>query len=41
MKSWHKYKTEPEKADITILGNKTLFIYFQVINNTSVNEHIY
>ena len=24
LKSWHKYKTEPVKADTTILGNKTL-----------------
>ena len=24
LKSWHKYKTKPVKADTTILGNKTL-----------------
>ena len=26
--SWHKYKTKPIKADITILENKTLLRYF-------------
>ena len=24
LKSWHKYKTKPVRADTTILGNKTL-----------------
>ena len=24
VKSWHKYKTKPAKADTTFLGNKTL-----------------
>ena len=28
LKSWHKYKTKPGKADTTILGNKTLLRYF-------------
>ena len=35
----HKYKTKPVKADITILGNKTLLRYFQKINNTTINEN--
>ena len=29
LKSWHKYTTKPTKADITILGNKTLLRYFR------------
>ena len=37
LKSWHKYKTKPIKADITILGNKTLLRYFRKFNNTSIN----
>ena len=28
LKSWYTYKTKPMKADITILGNKTLLRYF-------------
>ena len=28
LKSWHKYKTKPVKADTTILGNETLLRYF-------------
>ena len=39
LKSWHKYKTKPNKADITILGNKTLLRYFRNFNNTSINEN--
>ena len=37
LKSWHKNKTKPIKADITILGNKTLLRYFRKINITSIN----
>ena len=29
LKSWHKYKTKPTKADTTILGTKTLLRYFR------------
>ena len=39
LKSWHKYKTKPVKADTTILGNKTLFRYFRKFNNTTNNEN--
>ena len=39
MKSWHKYKTKPIKADSTILGNKTLLRYFRKFNNTTINEN--
>ena len=39
LKSWHKYKIKPFKADITILGNKTLLKYFRKFNNTSINEN--
>ena len=38
LKSFHKYKTKPTKADVTILGNKTLLRYFRKYNNTTVNE---
>ena len=38
LKSWHKYKTKPTKADTTILGNKTLLRYFRKYNNTTINE---
>ena len=38
LKSWHKYKTKPTKADTTILGNKTLLRYFRKFNNTTINE---
>ena len=38
LKSWHKYKTKPAKADTTILGNKTLLRYFRKNNNTTINE---
>ena len=38
LKSWHKYKTKPTKADTTILGNKTLIRYFRNYNNTTINE---
>ena len=39
LKSWHKYKTKPIKADSTILGNKTLLRYFHKFNNTTINEN--
>ena len=39
LKSWHKYKTKPVKADTTILGNKTLLRYFRKFNNTTNNEN--
>ena len=39
LKSWHKYKTKPVKADTTILGNKTLLRYFRKFNNTTINEN--
>ena len=39
LKSWHKYKTKPVKADTKILGNKTLLRYFTKINNTTINEN--
>ena len=39
LKSWHKYKTKPLKADTTILGNKTLLRYFRKFNNTIINEN--
>ena len=38
IRSWHKNKTKPIKADIAILGNKTLLRYFRKFNNTSINE---
>ena len=38
LKSWHKFKTKPTKADTTILGNKTLLRYFRKFNNTTINE---
>ena len=38
LKSWHKYKTKPTKADSTILGNKTLLRYFRKYNNTTIKE---
>ena len=38
LKLWHKYKTKPTKAEITILGNKTLLRYFRKYNNTTINE---
>ena len=39
LKSWHKYKTKPVKADTTILGNKTLLRYFRKFNITTNNEN--
>ena len=39
LKSWHKYKTKPAKADTTILGHKTLLRYFRKFNNTTINEN--
>ena len=40
LKSWHKYKTKPVKADTTILGNKTLLRYFRKFKNTRINENL-
>ena len=39
LKSWHKYKTKPAKADTTILGNKTPLRYFRKFNDTTINEN--
>ena len=39
LKSWHKYKTRPLKADTAILGNNTLHRYFRKFNNTTINEN--
>ena len=39
LKSWHKYKTKPVKADTTILGNKTLVRYSRKFNNTAIDEN--
>ena len=39
LKSWHKYKTKPAKADTTVLGNKTLLRYFRKFNDTTINEN--
>ena len=39
IKSWHKYKTKPTKADTTTLGIKTLLRYFRKLNNTTRNEN--
>ena len=39
LKSWHKYKTKPVKADTTILGNKTLLRYFRKFNDTPIKEN--
>ena len=39
IKSWHKNKTKPAKADTTILGNKTLHRYFRKFNKTTINEN--
>ena len=39
LKSWHKYKTKPAKADTTILGNETLLRYFRKFNNTTIKEN--
>ena len=41
LKSWHKNKTNPAKADTTILGNKTLLQFFRKFNNTTINENTY
>ena len=38
LKSWHKYKTKPVKADTTILGNETLLRYFRKFNNKTIIE---
>ena len=37
--SWHNYTTKPTTAEITALGNKTLFRYFRKFINTSINEN--
>ena len=39
LKSRHKYKTKPVKADTTNLGNKTLLKWFRKFINTSTNEN--
>ena len=39
LKSWHKYKTKPLKANTTILGNMTQLRYFRKFNNTTINEN--
>ena len=39
LKSWHKYKTKPLKADTTKIGNKTLLGYFRKFSSTSINEN--
>ena len=39
VKSWHKNKTKPMKADTIIQGNKTLLRYFRKFNDTSINEN--
>ena len=39
LKSWHKKKTKPMKADTIILGNKTLFRHFRKFNDTSIYEN--
>ena len=38
LKSWHKYKTKPVKANTTILGNKILLQYFRKFNDTIINK---
>ena len=38
LKSWHKCKTKPTKADTTTLGIKTLLRYFRKTNITTINE---
>ena len=38
LKSWHKCKSKPIKANITILGKETLLRYFRKLNNTCINE---
>ena len=38
LKSWHKYKTKPTKADTTQLGNKTLLRYFRKHNHTIISQ---
>ena len=37
LKSWHKYKIKPVKANIATVGNKTLLRYFRKFNNTTKN----
>ena len=39
LKSLHKYKTKPIKADITTLGNKTLLRHFLKFNRTAINKN--
>ena len=38
LKSWHKYKTKPVKADSTILGNKTLLRYFRNLTTQQLTK---
>ena len=39
LKSWHKHKSKPTMAVITIVGKKTLLRYFRKFNNTTINEN--
>ena len=39
LKSWHKHKIKPTKANTTILGNKALLRYFRKFNNTTIKEN--
>ena len=38
LKFWHKYKTQPIKAKITILRNKSLLRFFRKLNKTTRYE---
>ena len=38
LKFWHKYKTQPIKANITILGNKSSLRFFRKFNKTTRYE---
>ena len=33
IKFWHKYETKPGKTDITILGNRNLLRYLQILTS--------
>ena len=37
--SWPNHKSKPVKAEITILGNKTLLRYFREFKNKTINEN--
>ena len=39
LKSRHKCRTKPTKADTTNLGNKTLLRYLRKFKNTTINEN--